>query len=93
MELSPREQKLLADAHSSVATWKYTRWLGLLIVFLLVGIAIGSQFTDSMFGRDPVLVLQALLIAIGVQGLIWILLRWDNETNRLLVRLADENQA
>ncbi|MDJ0761075.1 MAG: hypothetical protein QNJ19_16900 [Woeseiaceae bacterium] len=89
MKLSLREQKLLADARSDLKSWKYTRWVWLIAAFAAFGVAIDLLFSDSVFGMEPVLVLQVILSGLGLQGIIWTVLNWDNERTRLLVRLVD----
>ena len=91
MKLSLREQKSLADARTELKVWGYTRWVWLFAAFVAFGFAIDLQFSDSIFGMEPVIVLRAVLGALGLQGIISTVLRWDNERTRLLVRLADDS--
>ncbi|MDJ0760733.1 MAG: hypothetical protein QNJ19_15160 [Woeseiaceae bacterium] len=91
MKLSLREQKLLSDARKELKLWGFTRWVWLFAAFVAFGLAVDLQFSDSVFGIEPVIVLQAVLGALGLQGIVSTVLRWDNERTRLLVRLVDDN--
>ncbi len=92
MILSPEQQKLVARARSDLKTWRYERWVWLFLAFFAFGVAIDLQFSGSgsVFGIDSVVVLQAVLSALGLQGIVSTVQNWDNERARLLVRLSED---
>lgn len=88
MELSARQRKLIADTRSGLTIWKFSRWIWILAGAVVIGVAIDTRLSGSFFGKDPAQVLGAGLGVLGVVVLLWTVLNWDKEQERLLLDLA-----